>query len=129
MTTKSFLATIFIAVLAISSVFSLSTPTPQNTQQTKPMNRLSFLQTTCASTAAVVFSGATPAFAKSKEVDPAVKGTKNDPNFEACLSQCIFECTKPKGEEQKSRKECIPECKKTCATTKEQLLTGQPVAK
>jgi hypothetical protein len=91
------------------------------------MNRLSFLQTTCASTAAVVFSNPSPSFAK--EVDPKLKGTKNDPAFESCLSQCIFECTKPKGEEQKSRKECIPECRKTCATTKEQLMNGKPISK
>ncbi|GMH59084.1 hypothetical protein TrRE_jg3888, partial [Triparma retinervis] len=29
----------------------------------------------------------------------------------------MYECTKPKGDEQKGRAECIPECKKKCATS------------
>ena len=57
------------------------------------------------------------------------KGTKDDPKFQACMSKCVFECTKPKGEEQKSRSECLPECKTKCATTKEQLLLGRPLNK
>ncbi len=65
--------------------------------------------------------------AQAKDIDPALKGTKADPAYQACLSQCIFECTKPKGDEQKSRAECIPECKKKCATTKEQLMIGTPI--
>jgi hypothetical protein len=68
-----------------------------------------------------------PAFA-AKE-DPALKGTKKDPGYEACLSTCMYECTKPKGDEQKSRKECLPECKQKCATTKEQLMIGSPLKK
>ena len=67
-----------------------------------------------------------PASAKDGEVD--LKGTKKDPNFEACLSTCMYECTKPKGVEQKSRKECLPECKAKCATNKSQLLLGNPKA-
>ena len=31
--------------------------------------------------------------------------------------------------EQRSRAECIPECKSKCATTKEQLMKGTPIAK
>ena len=67
-----------------------------------------------------------PAWAK--DVDPALKGTKKDPAFEACLSQCMYDCTKPKGAEQKSRAECLPECKQQCATNKNQLLRGEPKA-
>lgn len=55
-----------------------------------------------------------------------MKGTKKDPAFEQCLSLCMYECTKPKGVEQKSRAECLPECKEKCATTKAQLLKGAP---
>jgi len=77
-------------------------------------------------TAAVITTIPLPAFA-AKEVDPAVKGTKKDPSYEACVSQCMYDCTKPKGTEQKSRQECLPECKKQCATTKEQLMKGTPV--
>ncbi|CAJ1960173.1 unnamed protein product [Cylindrotheca closterium] len=67
-----------------------------------------------------------PAFAKDSEAE--LKGTKKDPNFETCLSTCMYECTKPKGVEQKSRKECLPECKAKCATNKNQLLLGDPKA-
>lgn len=69
------------------------------------------------------------AVARAKDDDSANKGTKKDPAFEACLSKCMYECTKPKGVEQKSRAECLPECRKSCATTKEQLMTGTPLRK
>ncbi len=59
--------------------------------------------------------------------DIALKGTKKEPAFEACLSQCMYDCTKPKGNELKSRKECLPECKQQCATNKNQLLKGEPL--
>jgi hypothetical protein len=62
--------------------------------------------------------------AHAKDVDPALKGTKADPAFQGCLSECVYECTKPKGTEQKSRAECIPECKVKCATSKAQLMLG-----
>mmetsp|Transcript_16151 Transcript_16151/g.26907 ORF Transcript_16151/g.26907 Transcript_16151/m.26907 type:complete len:155 (-) Transcript_16151:339-803(-) len=77
---------------------------------------------------AVVAAPSSPANAKG-EADQALKGTKKDPEYEACVSKCLYECTKPKGEEQKSRTECIPECKKKCATTKAQLMTGSPIQK
>ena len=127
MTSKSIWASILIAICFINSVASLSTP-PTTSSNSKCMDRISFLQTACTGLATVsvaAFSPPNPAFAKS--VDPAVKGTKSDPAFESCLSVCVFECTKPKGEEQKTRKECYPECKKKCATTKEQLLNGKPI--
>eukprot|EP00614_Pseudopedinella_elastica_P005639 CAMPEP_0172609174 /NCGR_PEP_ID=MMETSP1068-20121228/29194_1 /TAXON_ID=35684 /ORGANISM="Pseudopedinella elastica, Strain CCMP716" /LENGTH=104 /DNA_ID=CAMNT_0013412641 /DNA_START=61 /DNA_END=375 /DNA_ORIENTATION=- len=38
---------------------------------------------------------------------------KGDP-YEGCLSKCIYFCTKPKGDEQKSRADCYPECKREC---------------
>lgn len=74
------------------------------------------MTTTCNSEAMVL----------AKEVDPTVKGTKNDPKYEGCVSNCLFECTKPKGDEQKSRAECLPGCKKECATSKQQLMIGTP---
>ncbi|GAX12952.1 hypothetical protein FisN_2Hh442 [Fistulifera solaris] len=82
--------------------------------------RAQFLQHIAAATATV----ALPAYAK--EVDPSVKGTKKDPNYEKCLSVCMYDCTKPKGSEQKSRQECLPECKQKCAKTKAQLMLGTP---
>jgi hypothetical protein len=90
------------------------------------MSRRSSLVTTAA-TFAATFAPSVPALAKQKEVDPALKGTKQDPSYEACVSQCMYDCTKPKGMEQKSRQECLPECKKQCATTKQQLMTGTPL--
>ncbi len=65
-----------------------------------------------------------PSAHAAKDVDPALKGTKSDPAFQGCLSECVYECTKPKGTEQKSRAECIPECKAKCATSKAQLMLG-----
>jgi hypothetical protein len=64
--------------------------------------------------------------ARAAVVDESLKGTKKDPVYESCLSECMFYCTKPKGAEQKSRAQCLPECKVQCATTKEQLLKGTP---
>jgi len=97
---------------------------PNNLQQPQMMvSRAAFLST--AATSSLVLLGGGSAHAAT--VDPAIKGTKNDPAFQACLSQCMYDCTKPKGAEQKSRTECLPECKQKCATTKAQLLKGTPV--
>ena len=114
----------FAAFCVLSTVTSLSVPPAK---QAKPMNRLSFLTTSCASAAAVLLAKPSPSF--SKEIDPALKGTKADPKYQACLSECVYDCTKPKGDEQKSRAQCLPECKKQCATTKEQLMIGTPLQK
>jgi hypothetical protein len=86
------------------------------------VSRHSFLTTSASSTlSCLTFLGGTlPQPAVAKEVDPSIKGTKSDPEFQNCLSQCVYECTKPKGAEQKSRGECLPECKTKCAKTKAQ---------
>lgn len=111
------------------TAYSTSSSTPVNNQQQtqtnkKTISRLSFLQTTLLASSTVFFP--TPSLAK--DIDPALKGTKNDPEYQACLSKCVFECTKPKGDEQKTRAECLPECKVKCATTKQQLMVGSPKA-
>ena len=127
----SFIALIAIALVGIATGYASPKPTQKLTasQSSKstssshqPINRATFLATT--STACLTFLPQ-PAFA-AKEIDPALKGTKADPEFQSCLSQCIYECTKPKGAEQRSRAECLPECKSKCATTKEQLMKGAP---
>mmetsp|Transcript_1696 Transcript_1696/g.2418 ORF Transcript_1696/g.2418 Transcript_1696/m.2418 type:complete len:137 (+) Transcript_1696:158-568(+) len=102
----------------------LSSKIQANNHSECSMNRLTFLKTTIAMTSAAVLSNADDV--QAKEIDPALKGTKADPAYQACLSKCVFECTKPKGDEQKSRAECIPECKQKCATSKEQLMIGTP---
>ena len=89
-----------------------------------PNTRSQFLQK-CSEF--LVASSLVPMVANAEDKE-AVKGTKADPKFQACLSNCMYECTKPKVEGQKSRAECLPECKKTCATTKEQLMKGVPKA-
>ena len=94
-------------------------------------SRANFLKRTTVAASAVSFwtlSCLLPAAASAKG-DPSLKGTKADPEYEACMSTCIYECTKPKGVAQKSRKECIPECKQTCATSKAQLMIGTPIKK
>jgi hypothetical protein len=92
------------------------------------LSRARFLSTFAAAAASVavgVSGSIEPADAADK-VDPAVKGTKKDPGYESCVSQCMYDCTKPKGMEQKSRSECLKPCKKECATTKAQLMVGTP---
>ena len=55
---------------------------------------------------------------------------KYDKKFESCLSQCVYEQTKiAKGIAQVevvSRSEAMATCKSKCATSKEQLMIGQP---
>ncbi len=87
--------------------------------------RAGFLPKGAAATAVVLTGGTAPAGAK--DADPALKGTKKDPAYETCISQCMYECTKPKGNEQMSRTQCLPGCKKQCATTKAQLMVGTPL--
>ena len=96
-------------------------------QPVATVDRGAFLASTTASCIAILLYAKLPALAK--EVDPAVKGTKADPAFQACLGECVYECTKPKGMEQKSRAECIPECKVKCATSKAQLMLGTATKK
>jgi hypothetical protein len=110
------------------STTSSSAPTSISTSPSSAtVDRGAFLASTTASCIALLLSGNFPALAK--EVDPALKGTKADPAFQACLSECVYECTKPKGMEQKTRSECIPECKVKCATSKAQLMLGTALKK
>jgi hypothetical protein len=115
--------------LARSTTSSSSTPisTSSSSSSSTTVDRGAFLASTATSCVALLLYGNLPALAK--EVDPAVKGTKADPAFQACLSVCVYECTKPKGMEQKSRAECIPECKVKCATSKAQLMLGTATKK
>ena len=97
-----------------SSAGSSNNKTPVATSQ--PTSRQNFLAVMAGgllATAAVV----TPAPVWAKE-EAFTKGSKNDPDVQAKLSLCMYECTKPKGAEQKSRAECLPECKTKCITAK-----------
>eukprot|EP00569_Conticribra_weissflogii_P007255 CAMPEP_0171328014 /NCGR_PEP_ID=MMETSP0878-20121228/390_1 /TAXON_ID=67004 /ORGANISM="Thalassiosira weissflogii, Strain CCMP1336" /LENGTH=128 /DNA_ID=CAMNT_0011827833 /DNA_START=52 /DNA_END=438 /DNA_ORIENTATION=- len=120
--TTALLASLALAIICITTGYSAPSkpirPSPRSSQQ---LDRTTFLTTAAATF--LTFLPATPAFAKD---DPSKKGTKADPEFQACLSQCMYECTKPKGSEQRSRAECLPDCKKKCATTKAQMMIGTP---
>ena len=124
-----------IAIIGITTGYSTpqqkslaSSSVQQQQKAAQPASRIitrrqSFLTTIASTTSCLTFLSTTTQQAQpahAKEIDPALKGTKNDPEFQACLSKCIYDCTKPKGAEQRSRGECLPECKKTCAKTKEQ---------
>ena len=60
-------------------------------------------------------------------------GSKTNKRFEACLSTCVFDATKPapigSGVERLEaidQKTAIRDCKKKCAKSKAQLMTGEP---
>ena len=117
----------FLVLFISSQVDAYSTPSSSscsNNVNQQPINRLTFLKHTVVASTTLLVTNTNAV--QAKEVDPALKGTKDDPAYQACLSKCIFECTKPKGDEQKSRAECIPECKQKCATSKQQLMIGTP---
>jgi hypothetical protein len=118
-------------VNALSSIPHPQTATTNNLQQrgfTAPMAMMSTRGAFFAVAAFMLVAPSTAALAAS--VPDGIKGTKEDPAFQACLSKCVYECTKPKGGlEQRLRAECLPECKQKCATTKEQLLKGTAIKK
>ena len=122
----------FIIGLVVSSeAFSLGGPSkcnshsPQEASNELLLGRGAFLQSSFATIAGIsIISTSSPAYAKT--VDPKLKDTKDDPAYQNCISKCVYECTKPKGDEQKSRSECLPECKQKCATSKAQLMIGTP---
>jgi hypothetical protein len=121
------LTTVLVSIcMALLSVSAFNVPTTNGNGGV--MSRAQWLQQVAAGatvSASLMITTTPAAWAKD---DAATKGTKQDPVFEACLSQCMYECSKPKGAEQKSRKECLPECKAQCATTKAQLMKGVPIA-
>jgi len=123
---------LLISLLVISThqTSSLSTPTtPDSTSKKSPVNRLTFLQTAILPSLLVLTYNPLRAQALGGGAKPSLEGTKEDPDFKNCLAIKLYECTKPKGDEQRTRKECLPECKVACASTKAQLLLGEPIKK
>jgi hypothetical protein len=131
-TMKSALLAYFLSVvLVLDSVHALSSIPAQTTpyQHLQQQCKGSFGSTRGAFLAAGVALWA-PSAALAASVPDGIKGTKEDPTFQACLSKCVYECTKPKGElQQRARAECLPECKQKCATTKAQLMKGTAIKK
>mmetsp|Transcript_8906 Transcript_8906/g.12946 ORF Transcript_8906/g.12946 Transcript_8906/m.12946 type:complete len:126 (+) Transcript_8906:105-482(+) len=115
---------LFYSLIAFSEAFSVGTNVSprSSTALSGMMSRSQFFGAAAASVITMV----PISNALAKEPDPALKGTKKDPEYQTCISQCVYECTKPKGVETKLRQECIPECKAKCATTKQQLMVGTP---
>lgn len=120
---KSIAAILLVFLAGTCNGFGVGDKPSSPQISTSTMSRSNFLAAVVGGVA-VSTCGAAPSWAKD---DPSIKGTKKDPAFEACLSQYMYDCTKPKGAEQKSRVECLSECKKQCATNKSQLLRGEPV--
>ncbi|GMI42715.1 hypothetical protein TrCOL_g6317 [Triparma columacea] len=101
-----------------------SKDTPSKATIVSPdISRVKFVGSLLSSLTASFTLSVLPSHAKDTSSD---KGTKSDPKYTSCVSACMYDCTKPKGEEQKGRAECIPECKKKCATSSDQLLLGTP---
>ena len=124
LTMKS-LSSIYIFFLMIAGVSAFGVGSAGNNNNcggSTSLDRNEFLAILTGAGTSVALGLPSAAFAK----DESAKGTKADPEFEACLSKCLYFCTKPKGEEQKSRKECLPECRKECSKTKAQMMTGVP---
>ena len=116
---------LFVVGLLVACIscdaFGLNSSTSNNKIQvstTATTSRQDFLAAIAGGvlTTATLVSPA-PVWAKDKEIT-YTKGSKNDPDVQAKLSLCMYECTKPKGAEQKSRAECLPECKAKCITAK-----------
>ena len=59
--------------------------------------------------------------AKDKSTKEGSTGTKMDPEYEKCLSKCLYTCTKPKGSETRLRADCLPECKEKCAPSQKKI--------
>ena len=97
---------LLLLITLVSSVHSLDRVLPPKTSNSKSImqTRANFI----TSTAAVLLFPTTALAAKP-------------PPYEACMSLCIYECTKPKGGEQKLRTECIGECKIVCKDKKRTL--------
>lgn len=119
---------ISIFILSVHETSSLS-PTPNtNSSKKSSVNRLTFLQKSVLPSLLILTNNPLQAQAIGGPKQN-LEGTKEDPDYKNCLAISLYECTKPKGDEQKTRKECLPECKTKCAKTKEQLLLGAPVKK
>ncbi len=73
----------------------------------------------------------------SFNLDGVLADSKADKLFENCLSKCVFNETRPpplgstaeRLEIQRQRGDIIRDCRKECAKTPEQLLTGSPKKK
>lgn len=109
-----------LTTILLTSVFGYGVPSDRHP---RAVTKHSISRTSFIAAIGGMVACAAPVGAKDNE---NLKGTKKDPAFEQCLSLCMYECTKPKGAEQKSRAECLPECKEKCATSKAQLLKGEP---
>ena len=81
-------------VIFISIAYGYTSPkisSQKTTTKTSDVaiNRSTFLATTSAACLTFLTPPPANALGKKKEVDPALKGTKQDPEYQGCLSQCL----------------------------------------
>ena len=112
---STFCKILALAVVAATATahmaWALSSPPPhQPTKNTELQSRQRFLSVMAGG----ILSGSLVSSSSLIDSRDGFVASAAAPVNEACLSQCLYECTKPKGAEQKSRAECIPECKKKC---------------
>ena len=107
--------TALLAILAAAAAVRVAVPAPP---------RAAAVSTRRAALAAL------PMAAALSRPRAALADSKYDKKFESCLSLCVYEQTKiAKGIAQVevvSRSEAMATCKSKCATSKEQLMIGQP---
>jgi hypothetical protein len=80
---------------------------PPNLAPTEASSRRSVL----ARALAVPLAAAWPLAASAAKFE---KGSKEEKDYNDCLSLCAYYCMKPKGQFTKSRMECLIECKPVC---------------
>jgi len=83
-----------LVVIFISIAYGYTSPkisSQKTTTKTSDVaiNRSTFLATTSAACLTFLTPPPANALGKKKEVDPALKGTKQDPEYQGCLSQCL----------------------------------------
>ena len=120
-----------ISTSTSTSLFASKQDNTQHYDITNNIKRISAILCSSLLTLSPIVSGSlaipTAAYADSKQ----------DKQFELCISKCIFEETKPppvgasaeRLEATKTRGEIVRECRVKCAKNKEQLLIGKPKVK
>jgi hypothetical protein len=91
----------FFCVISMMTFCLPNTTAAFGVQSTSDLSRSQFLVAMGGLVAGV-------GLACAKDSVHALKGTKKDPAFEQCISfSTIYDCTKTKGSEQKSRADCV----------------------
>ena len=89
MLTSFFLIVSAVAVVLLASVSAFAPNQPAHSQRSTELaiSRSEFLSFTAAATLMGVVT-TTPV--QAKEIPAGIKGTKEDPSYQACVSKCIY---------------------------------------